>query len=169
MWIYGPNNSAGLFTFDYDLGHDNGGVYYLNPNSTDTVSTGVDRTPGWHQFIIDSSPGKMIFQVDGKTVYSTTNAVQVTQVSLLMFGPSWRPAWVSYFDDFSAVFSVPPTVTAPAGQAADEGESRAFDLGSFADPGPEGPWAVDVDWGDGTPHTIFHVTSPGSLGSQGHT
>ena len=67
------------------------------------------------------------------------------------------------------VNNVAPVVTAPTGQNANGGASTSFNLGSFTDPGADSPWAVDVDWGDGTPHTVFNATSAGSLGSQSHT
>ncbi len=60
-----------------------------------------------------------------------------------------------------------PAVTAPADQAAAEDVSHAFDLGSFGDP-DGGPWAVDVDWGDGTAHTVIEVASAGPLGAASH-
>src|SRR5205807_5571359 len=63
-----------------------------------------------------------------------------------------------------------PVVTAPADQSASEGTAQSFSLGSFSDLGAnDNPWAVDVDWGDGSPHTIFTQGSQGSLGSQSHT
>src|SRR5207249_2980397 len=64
---------------------------------------------------------------------------------------------------------VPPSVTAPADQTSTEGASTSFTLGSFTDPGPDSPWAVDVDWGDGPTHTTFSQSTTGSLGSQSHT
>jgi hypothetical protein len=67
------------------------------------------------------------------------------------------------------VRNVVPTVTPPANQTADEGSSTNFGLGSFGDPGPDSPWSVDVNWGDGSAHTTFNETSTGSLGSQAHT
>ena len=68
-----------------------------------------------------------------------------------------------------AVANVAPAVTPPADQSADEGESKAFSLGSFADPGPDGPWSASVDWGDGSTPTTFAAPSTGSLGTQAHT
>src|SRR5262249_18334415 len=91
-----------LFTFDYDLGPgQNGSTYYYNPNPSTTVSTGVDRTQGWHQFTIDVTPALATFYVDGVSVYSTTDSDPFDQVGLFMSGPSWRPAWTSCFDDFA--------------------------------------------------------------------
>src|SRR5207237_5911362 len=67
------------------------------------------------------------------------------------------------------VANVPPSVTAAADQSASEGTAQSFNLGSFTDPGPDSPWAVDVAWGDGSPHTTFNQSTTGSLGSQPHT
>src|SRR5205823_2650187 len=57
-----------------------------------------------------------------------------------------------------------------ADQTANEGASTSFSLGSFSDAGAnDNPWSVDVDWGDGSPHTTFNEGTQGSLGSQSHT
>jgi len=64
------------------------------------------------------------------------------------------------------VNNVPPEVTPPAGQSAVEGTSKQFDLGSFTDPGADGPWQVTVNWGDGTQPTTFTADEPGSLGTR---
>src|SRR5207247_3837301 len=52
--------------------------------------------------------------------------------------------------------------------------NHSFSLGSFSDPGSDSPWAVSVDWGDGSPSTSFQITGSGpavgtSLGSQSHS
>ncbi len=67
------------------------------------------------------------------------------------------------------VANVNPNVSAPDDQAANEGASSSFNLGSFSDPGPDSPWAVDVDWGDGSTHGTASKTTTGSLGSMSHT
>ena len=61
------------------------------------------------------------------------------------------------------VTNATPSVTAPSDQTANEGAATTFTLGSFTDPGPDSPWAVDVNWGDGSPHTAFNATTTGSL------
>src|SRR5215213_889460 len=68
-----------------------------------------------------------------------------------------------------SIANVAPAVSAPGDQAADEGASKSFSLGSFTDPGPDSPWAVDVDWGDSSSDTTFDATATGSLGSRSHT
>jgi hypothetical protein len=61
-----------------------------------------------------------------------------------------------------------PVVTAPAGQKAVPGVQKLFALGSFADPGAPGPWNVDVDWGDGSAHTVFVAFAAGPLVQAAH-
>src|SRR5206468_3828410 len=72
------------------------------------------------------------------------------------------------------VANVAPSLTGQADQASNEGENHSFSLGSFSDPGADSPWAVSVDWGDGSPSTSFQITGSGpaagtSLGSQSHS
>jgi hypothetical protein len=66
------------------------------------------------------------------------------------------------------VSNVSPTVTAPANQTADEGTPKSFDLGSFSDPGADSPWAVDVNWGDGSAHSTFTMSAAGTITAQSH-
>src|SRR5207244_733814 len=70
----------------------------------------------------------------------------------------------------ATVANANPAVAAPADQTSTEGASTSFNLGSFSDAGAnDNPWAVDVDWGDGSPHTTFNQNTQGSLGSQSHS
>ena len=62
-----------------------------------------------------------------------------------------------------------PVVTAPANQSANEGSSTSFNLGSFTDVAADAPWAVSVDWGDGSANTTFNTAAAGSLGTANHT
>ena len=63
--------------------------------------------------------------------------------------------------------NVAPTVTAPANQNALEGTAEQLNLGSFTDPGADGPWQVTIAWGDGATST-FAVATAGSIGLQSH-
>src|SRR5207245_2820436 len=68
------------------------------------------------------------------------------------------------------VNNLPPVVTAPANQTANEGASTSFGLGSFSDSGVnDTPWAVDVDWGDGSPHSTFSAAAQGAIAAASHT
>ena len=66
------------------------------------------------------------------------------------------------------VVNVKPVVDPGPDRAAEAGEPVEVDLGSFTDPGDDGPWRVVVDWGDGT-STTFTRGAPGDLGSRTHT
>jgi Bacterial Ig domain/PKD domain len=68
-----------------------------------------------------------------------------------------------------SVSNVAPSVGAPTDEASDEGSAHAFDVGSFSDPGPDSPWAVSIDWGDGSSATTFSASFTGSLGTRSHT
>ena len=68
-----------------------------------------------------------------------------------------------------AVANVPPSMTPPADQAANEGTSKTFDLGSFTDPGDDDPWEVTVDWGDGSTDTVFDAATAGAIADKAHT
>src|SRR5207244_4383907 len=75
----------------------------------------------------------------------------------------------STFTTNVVVTNANPVVTAPSNQNASEGSSASFTLGSSSDAGAnDNPWQVDVNWGDGGPHTTFSQGTQGSLGSQSH-
>ena len=61
------------------------------------------------------------------------------------------------------VTNVQPLVLAPEAQTADEGASQTFSLGSFTDPGPDGPWTATVDWGDGETSKLDGIAASGAL------
>jgi single-stranded DNA-binding protein len=78
-----------------------------------------------------------------------------------------------YFANFE---DAPTVVAPPAGQSSSEGSSQAFNLGSFTEPVGvnDSPYAVTVDWGDGSPNTTFTKTTASRpnnepLGTQDHT
>ena len=66
------------------------------------------------------------------------------------------------------IANVKPEVTPPANQSAIRGVGKIFNLGSFADPGPDAPWQVTVDWGDGQT-SILTPAEPGPLPTTTHT
>ncbi|HVK13313.1 MAG TPA: pre-peptidase C-terminal domain-containing protein, partial [Gemmataceae bacterium] len=53
----------------------------------------------------------------------------------------------------------PPVGTA---QTAFEGQAQPFQLGGFGDAAANGPWAVSVNWGDGSPATTFAFAGTGT-------
>src|SRR5206468_2038780 len=76
------------------------------------------------------------------------------------------------FTDYTTsvtVSNAAPVVAAPADQSANEGASTSFGLGSFSDGGVnDNPWAVDVDWGDGSLHTTFSLATEGAITAASH-
>lgn len=66
------------------------------------------------------------------------------------------------------VNGVAPWVAASNAQSSLPGVTTAFDLGSFTDPGNDGPFDVSVDWGDGTPTTEFILPAAGPIGTRTH-
>jgi RHS repeat-associated protein len=66
------------------------------------------------------------------------------------------------------VQNVPPVLILPTNQTAFEGSLAYFDLGLLVDPGPDNPWTVNVDWGDGTLSSTFNPSSSGPLGKRLH-
>ncbi|MDB4896791.1 MAG: hypothetical protein JWN15_3053, partial [Firmicutes bacterium] len=63
----------------------------------------------------------------------------------------------------------PPVVTPGPAQTATEGAATSFNLGSFTDTAADGPWAVDVNWGDGSAHATLTMPAAGAVSAQPHT
>ncbi len=90
----------GLGTLDYDLGPTNGGNYRYDLFGLGGFNSSVDRTQGWHQFTITTLPDEFTMEVDGTTVYAAASGSPFDYLRLIVFGPSFRPALATYFDDF---------------------------------------------------------------------
>jgi len=62
------------------------------------------------------------------------------------------------------------TVTNPGSQTAVVGQSPSayFSLGSFTESNAPGPFTVTVNWGDGTPNTVFSMSAPGTIPATPH-
>jgi len=107
----GGNRGAILMAGDYDFG---GGVYgyatYESGGSWTYVPTTIDRTQGWHQWETHFMPDGLTLKIDGSTVYTDSVSSYFGYAGFAMYGPSWRPAYVSYWDDF-AVSQIPEPST----------------------------------------------------------
>src|SRR5438094_1390776 len=106
--------TARIFAPDYDVGPTEGGTYrYQAFGDPEPTRTAIDRTKSWHQYTITSTEFSLVFQIDGRVIYSGPGGVRFDAVHLYMSGPTWRPAFVAYFDDFEvAELSVPSTPSA---------------------------------------------------------
>jgi hypothetical protein len=106
---------------------------------------------------------------------STGVQTGATPVSTQFTLPGGHP--LSYFNTITVVangipsatvpFHVNPNVTGLSNQGATEQSAQSFSLGTFNDP-DDGPWSLDVDWGDGANLSISPV-APGSYSPQSHT
>jgi hypothetical protein len=73
---------------------------------------------------------------------------------------------IGAFQNQSQQFTLtPPPSTAPVAA----GSAVAFNLGSLTYSGGSSSLSVDVNWGDGTPDTVFPTTNQGILDGQNHT
>ncbi len=64
--------------------------------------------------------------------------------------------------------NVAPAVSAAADQSADEGTLATFNLGSFTDVAGDGPWTVEIAWGDGSSLPTFTQATRGALAPRKH-
>lgn len=99
-------------TKDYNLGLGNGGTYLGliqdPPGSWVSTNVNLPRTENWHKFEAEFLPDSVKLWVDGVLVNSRSTGGSFQTVQLSMYGPTWRPAWTSYWDDFQVTaYSVP--------------------------------------------------------------
>jgi len=63
-------------------------------------NTNLPRVVGWHRFDIETTAVLTTVKIDGQTMV-TGPALDLDTIYLVAQAPSWRPAGVAYFDDFS--------------------------------------------------------------------
>jgi hypothetical protein len=107
-----------------------------------------------------AGPGGNVFNVNGAgTMIENTTASPVPAV-----GDTFENNGAAAASTFGAV-----SLSAPAAQTANQGVSQPFNLGSLTDTVSDSQsWAVDVNWGDASAHTVFNATSTGPLSIQSH-
>jgi PKD repeat protein len=158
-------NVAPTATFSNDGPVNEGSDFHLYLTGPSDPS-GADTSAGF-QYAFDCGSGSGYGAYSGTpsaTCSTTDNGVRSVKGKI-----KDKDGGVSEYTASVTVNNVNPVVAAPADQSSNEGENHSFSLGSFGDPGADSPWSVDVDWGDGSPHTTFSKTAAGSLGSQSHT
>jgi PKD domain len=139
--------SANITVTRHDPGtNDNGALttsYDCDGNGT------YENTSGTCSFADDDTfaVGVQVTDGDGGSATSTTNVV-VKNVA-------------------PAVGAL--TVGGGGGTACVGGNTATLDFG-FTDPGVnDNPWAVDIDWGDGSSHTTYNASSQGAQPQRSHT
>ncbi len=111
LWLVNRKLSytTDIGVFDYDLGDGRGGdVYYYrnwNDGSMNSIRSSIQRTNVWHQWEIESTASSFAIRVDGITLHSESEGIPFDCISFGMHAPSWRPAWIAYYDDFQFIGS----------------------------------------------------------------
>jgi hypothetical protein len=177
--VYDPTTMALLRTIALPWGNDYRGVAVnasgdiLTANWGNTVthfsSTGtlldtVTLTgPGGSTWF--GNPMDIDVASDGTLAVGTRSGhvVQITSdlSSVSYFKASDNPVFVTEQN-------LPPSFAGQTNQAASRGALTSLDLGSFDDSVFDGPWTVDVNWGDGSTHTTWNQSTVGALGTQTH-
>jgi hypothetical protein len=63
-------------------------------------TTSIGRTAGWHEFSISRSNTSISIRIDGTLVFTQAGDFPFQYVILNVFGPSFRPNTVVYWDNF---------------------------------------------------------------------
>lgn len=150
----GTNFAAGLVAYDYGFAGGGPGRgdqydYYDFPIVMNSPATGIDRTQAWHQYMVQTTPQALTLLVDGVPVYTRGGATPFDQVELSMSGPSWRPAWTTYFDDFSFV---PPATLSVNDVTVTEGDSGTTNA----------TFTVSMPDASADPVTVHYATADGT-------
>ena len=69
----------------------------------------------------------------------------------------------------SLLVSVNPRKSIPIIYKATAGQSSSEPLGSFTESTANGPYSIDVNWGDGTADTVFTQSAAGAIANRSHT
>ena len=147
-----------------------GGPYSVVEGSSITVTaTGSD---------LDGDPLTFAWDLDNNGTFETSGQSAVFSTANLD-GPSTRTVTVKVTDShglsglaqaaINVTNSAPNVIPSPNQQFSTEGYSLPVNLGMFTDVAADGPWAVDINWGDGSSHTSFSTNTAGSLDNKLHT
>ncbi|MFT3881887.1 MAG: PKD domain-containing protein [Gemmatales bacterium] len=143
---FSENISGGLSANDLD----NAGTASISIGTITNVGAGVFTV-----VVTPTSAGTLRLRIpNGATVTDLTGNPLTTPVS---------------DDDTLTVILAVPVVTPAGNQSGSEGASKLFNLGSFTDPNNSGNYTVTVNWGDGTPNTVFNQAAAGTITAQNHT
>ena len=136
----------GLGDRSYDPSSTIFSYYSINNDNTDLAEFNQDDTGDFGDWADTSISGLAPEVQDAFGTPGATPELGVELVRLDVLG-------------YQNVATPAPVVTAPASQIVTSGTATPINLGSFT--GGNGPWNVDVTWGDGTPDTTFNVGSTG--------
>lgn len=109
LWDSSPwsDHAASISTWDFDNGPGHGGEYRAGIAGIGGDTT-IDRTKAWHLFEFELGPDSATAWIDNTVVWTHSMGVSFQSLGMRLSGPTWRPAWVTYYDDFSAMVSPVP-------------------------------------------------------------
>jgi CSLREA domain-containing protein len=121
----------------------------------------------------DPGPGASCSFVDGTTASSEKPKVSCTDDGIYDVSLTVTDSAGATDDDSTTLTlaNVAPTVAKPTFDPTLIGCQTATTLKniSFSDPGTvDNPWTVDIDWGDGSPHTTYVTATQGAQPNQTH-
>lgn len=157
--------STGLGTWDYNLGSTNGGSYAYNLPGASGVMSSIIRTYAWHELTIASTANALVLSIDGVVVHSGPGGTPVTGIMLYMGGPSWRPAWTAYFDDFSWMPQGPRGQSNSACATLTVNGVGATGSGPFLVTAPAGS-SIDLWWSGPAHQPLVLLASPSLIPGQ---
>ena len=128
--------------------------------STGSAQAGILLTGGTVDLGTAASPGHNILDVNGTgTSIEDTGGGPVPAV-----GDTFENNGAAVASNFGVV-----NLAAPPAQTANQGVPQPVGVGSLTDTMQDSQsWAVDINWGDSSPHTDFNAASTGPLGTQPH-
>ncbi len=146
------------------------GVTFNDPGTRDTHTATINWGDGTSSGVVSETPfgppgstAGLSGTISGSHVYADEGTYTVTITVKDDEG-------LEHSDTFTVVVHNAPPVGTVAPQSAVGFLDWAIDLGSFSDTvANDGPWAVEVDWGDGSPHAFFDSATRGALGTRKHT
>jgi hypothetical protein len=129
--------------------------------STGSAQAAILITGGSVDLGTASSHGGNTFNINGTgTLIQNTSGSPVPAV-----GDTFNNNGTTIATNFGIV-----TLAAASPQSANQGVPKPFNAGALIDtPGDSQSWSVDVNWGDGTPHTDFAATATGPLSTPSHS
>ena len=110
--VYDGSSYSVVSTDDYNFG--NSAYYRVGRTPNAGYYSNIARTEDWHKFSITTSADSVTFYVDNTLVHTVSSGMQLEWLRIEMSGPSWRPAWTGYFDDFSFTEATTGVVPEPS-------------------------------------------------------
>jgi Ca2+-binding RTX toxin-like protein len=145
---------------------------YAGPNPYDFVSSGLFVDPGadtWTATVdYGDGTGSQPLTLGADKSFGLRHTYQAPGVFTVTVTVTDKDGGVGSDTVLVTVQNLAPAFFGQANQSASRAVVTSFNLGSFADGGSDGPWAIDINWGDGSAHSGSSQSVVGSLGTQPH-